>query len=251
MELSAACTVILQVLAGLSAAHSHEIPFLHCDVKPENILFNDGGEAVLIDFGIARALSDPASTMREEMFGTPGYMPPEAMGEHPALSKQSDIFSAGVVFYEMLTGRLPFPGKSHQLVHSQIMELSYEPPSAFCHGVSHELDKIVARALLPDPGKRFRSVRKFAAAVAQAEKQRPRWKDFVPDPDDTLSAMLARLLGSHVTIGVAVGATVLLSLVLWQAPDLVLRIMAASGLLVAICVLTMSILGARRCLRGR
>lgn len=140
--------VVRGVLAGLAACHAAGV--LHLDVKPANVLVLPGGGVKLVDFGIARAASDPTATVA----GTPPYMPPEqAEGRW---DERSDVYAVGCLLYECLTGRPPFDGPAAQ----QLMAHRHDPrpdPSVLAPGVSPALASFVQRAMAVDPGARFAS----------------------------------------------------------------------------------------------
>ncbi len=155
-----AVAVMQQVLDALDSAH--RIGVVHRDVKPANILLTAGNRVKITDFGIARFdMSD--LTQQGAMIGTPSYMSPEQFMGDP-VDARSDLFSAGVVLFEMLAGARPFPGRtsteiSYRLVHEQSPDLA-----AIAPGVSPALASVVQRALAKRPADRFNS----AAAMSEA-----------------------------------------------------------------------------------
>lgn len=256
LSLDEAVDVGLQMLAGLHAAHSHSETLLHCDIKPENVLFDDGGEAVLIDFGIARAMADPASTMPEEMFGTPGYMPPEAMGDTPALTTRSDVFSFGVVFYEMLTGRLPFAGTKHSEVHPRIVAQSYEPASSLGEGVDAGVDGLVRSMLHCDPQRRPGTVAEIAADLERLTSVKRQCPLARAPRVPKRGRAVAGVLGSYPVLALAGVSTILCGLCLGFARDvlpvrLLLPVTACCAALATTSVLTRRRLTETGARRGR
>jgi serine/threonine protein kinase len=163
-------TEVLRVLRGIGAALdvAHADGLIHRDVKPSNILFTRDGEPVLADFGIAR-LSEAKDSLTAEgtLIGTPHYMAPEmAAGEDAGPA--SDLYSLGVVLYEMLVGEPPFPREtSIAVVRAHIHE---PPPSLLEHypAMSPEIDAVVMRALAKQPTHRYRSGAALAAAFEEA-----------------------------------------------------------------------------------
>ena len=152
----------LQLARGLAAAHARGI--VHRDLKPENLFVTSDGRLKILDFGLARLVEDaggPGLTQTGAVFGTPGYLSPEqARGEKAG--PPSDVFSAGAVIYEMLSGRRAFPGAS--LIEAGHAALTAEPkPLAF--GTSPALESIVLRALAKDPAKRIRDGGELAGAL--------------------------------------------------------------------------------------
>jgi serine/threonine-protein kinase len=142
--------VMTQLLDALECAHAAGV--VHRDIKPSNLLVH--GRLKITDFGIAR-------------LGTPSYMAPEQYTGAP-LDHRVDLFASGVLFYEMLTGRLPFDGESIQQIAYQICYVEPPPPTAIRPGLPRAVDTIVTRALAKSPEGRFASAREFAAAVADA-----------------------------------------------------------------------------------
>ena len=142
----------IQIARALSAAHERGI--VHRDVKPANILIEPDGTPVLLDFGMARSGDDFALTMTGELAGTPLYMSPEQVrsGE---LDHQSDMFSLGVVLYELLTGSRPFSGDSLPQVFAAILEARPAAPSAVRPELGPEIDRILLRMLHRIPAERY------------------------------------------------------------------------------------------------
>lgn len=163
----------LQVAEGLVAAHRFGL--VHRDVKPENILLDTEGQALVADFGIAhdlRYLPDERShsTWTGAAVGTPEYMAPEQLrGEE--VDPRADIYALGVVLYESLTGKLPFSGKSPYEIAAQALEGVVTPPSALEPSIPGILDRVVLTAMARDPDDRYPDMTAFMAALRQAISQ--------------------------------------------------------------------------------
>jgi eukaryotic-like serine/threonine-protein kinase len=154
-----AVELALQIARGLSFAHQHGL--VHRDVKPQNVLLNGSGEAKVTDFGIARSMSvQHGMTQTGTVLGTSDYIAPEqAQGRH--VDEQSDVYSLGVVLFELLTGRVPFPGENFVAV--AMRHINEPPPSVreLRPEVSQRLDAAVRRAMAKEPGDRFPTMRGF------------------------------------------------------------------------------------------
>jgi eukaryotic-like serine/threonine-protein kinase len=151
-----------QALAGLGRAH--ELGVVHRDVKPSNMIVDPDGRLKLTDFGVARPSGGTASmTDAGTVVGTAAYMSPEQARGAP-LGPASDLYSLGVVLFEMLSGRLPFSGAALEIAQRHVLEPA-PPLSRFVEGVPAELDRAVARALAKAPEERFASAAEMAAAL--------------------------------------------------------------------------------------
>jgi len=156
--------VLLDIAAGLGFAHSRGI--VHRDIKPANILVTSDGRVKLLDFGLARIAFRETITKRGIVLGTPDYMSPEqAMGKD--IDHRTDIFSAGAVFYEFLTARKPFPGKTLHSVLYKIISCAPEPLLALCPELPARLALVVHRMLEKDPKKRYGSMEDVGRDLGQ------------------------------------------------------------------------------------
>lgn len=158
-----AVATIDQVLRALAAAHAHNI--IHRDVKPQNVLVRAGDGAIkLTDFGVARALDGIDLTTSGTALGTAHYMAPE-QGSGGPIGPATDIYAAGVVLYELLSGRLPFRGENQMQVMMQHLNAPVPPLSSVAAGVPPPLERVVQRALAKDPAQRYRSAEEMRAAL--------------------------------------------------------------------------------------
>jgi len=151
--------------------YSHRAGVVHRDIKPGNVMITDKGAVKVMDFGIARAVSDSSSTVAEttQIIGTAAYFSPEqAKGE--SVDARTDLYSAGVVLYEMLAGRPPFRGDSPVAVAYQHVSETPVPPTEVNEQLPRSLDAIVLRALAKDPYQRFPDAASFRAALAGARE---------------------------------------------------------------------------------
>ena len=159
-----AISIMEPVLSALSAAHRAGL--VHRDVKPENILLSDDGVVKVADFGLARAVeADPAATRTGLMMGTVAYCAPEQISEGRA-DPRSDVYAAGVVLFELLTGAPPYRGESAMNVAYQHVHGRVPAPSSKIKGVPSEIDEIVVAATDSDPEGRPADAGAFLAEIA-------------------------------------------------------------------------------------
>ncbi len=155
---------------------SHRAGVVHRDIKPGNVMITDADEQVkVMDFGIARAVSDSSSTVAETttILGTASYFSPEQAKGEP-VDARADLYSAGVVLYELLTGRPPFRGESPVAVAYQHVSEAPVAPSEIADTVPRAMDAVVLRALAKDPFQRFPDAATFRAALdGTAEGKQP------------------------------------------------------------------------------
>jgi beta-lactam-binding protein with PASTA domain/predicted Ser/Thr protein kinase len=162
-----AAALIRQVLEAARFAHRHGI--VHRDLKPQNVIVDGEGEALVTDFGIARA-GVSEITQTGSVMGTPHYLSPE-QAQGFDVTTVSDLYSIGVLLYEALTGRVPFEADSAVAVAMKQVSQAPQRPSSINHRVSPALDAVVMRALEKEPGERFQSADAFIAALDAAMKE--------------------------------------------------------------------------------
>src|SRR5215470_2036161 len=154
-----AAKVILQICRALEAAHSEGV--IHRDLKPQNIMLDAKGRVYVMDFGIARSAYLPGMTQTGALIGTPEYMSPEqARGEK--LTEHSDLFSLGVILYELLTGQSPYPGDAPLATLWKRLQEKPKPPIEVEPTVPKALNDIVMKALEIEPEKRWTSAHEMA-----------------------------------------------------------------------------------------
>lgn len=157
-----ALPLVRQILEGI--AHAHDLRILHRDLKPANIIITPAGKPKLMDFGVVQALGGARLTRDGRLIGTLAYVAPERVQGKPA-SVRSDLYSVGVLLYEMLTGRLPFEtGSDYELLLAQVQknppaprELGIDLPSA--------AEACVMKAMEKDPTRRYASAIEFAGML--------------------------------------------------------------------------------------
>jgi len=155
--------IIFKCSKALAFAHRHGI--IHRDIKPANIMFSDGLDIKISDFGAA--LTEQTDTTQIIGVGSPAYMSPQQVKEQP-LTHQTDIYSLGVVMYQLLTGRLPFTGNNNYSIIYQIINVDPPPPSLYRPEIPPQLDVIVKTALRKDLETRYQSWEEFAQKLIEA-----------------------------------------------------------------------------------
>ena len=153
---------------------SHRAGVIHRDIKSANIMITDGGLVKVMDFGIARAISDSSATMAHTsgIVGTAQYFSPEqAKGEN--VDARTDLYSTGVLLYEMICGRPPFKGESAVSVAYQHVSEAVIPPSQFDSSITPELDAVVLRGLAKDRDERFQTAEEFREHLIAAANGSP------------------------------------------------------------------------------
>lgn len=163
--------IAAQVAQGLAYAHEHDI--VHRDVKPSNIMVVRDGHAKITDFGIARMASSAVRTQTGMVLGSPKYMSPEqVMGK--AIDQRSDIFSLGVMLYEMLTGQAPFNGENVNAIMYQTLNAVPAPPNTLNPAVPEMVNFILAKALAKKVEDRYQNAKDFAVDLRACRDTLPR-----------------------------------------------------------------------------
>jgi serine/threonine-protein kinase len=170
-----------QILRALGYAHRRGI--VHRDVKPQNVIIDRDGQAKVADFGIARAGNTSEMTQTGAIVGTMQYLSPEQAEGHP-VDRRADLYSVGIVLYELLTGRVPFDGEAPiAIAIKQINELPV-PPGQLRPGIPPALEAVVLRALEKDPAQRYQSAEEFIAALEAARRAPTRQIVMEPTPGE-------------------------------------------------------------------
>jgi eukaryotic-like serine/threonine-protein kinase len=168
LSFSAKLGIIEQVCHALDYAHRNDV--IHRDVKPANVILQPDGVVKLLDFGIARQdKHDRGLTRTGSVIGTIHYMAPERLRNQP-FDGRSDLFSTGVMLYQLLTGQFPFPGEDYSAIQ-KILGEPYSPLTTCLRGYPAELDAIVARSLEKDPDNRYSSGDEMASDLAAVSQQ--------------------------------------------------------------------------------
>ncbi len=215
----------------LALAHAHGFDVVHRDIKPENVMIRRDGCLKLMDFGIAQIIDHQKLTMTGQLLGSPAYMAPELISGRP-VDARTDLFSVGIMLYQLATGMLPFSGRNPHEVLSKIADATYPPPSSICSLVDDCLEAIIDRALARDPDERFQSAEALASELAsylaeagvattgdevRAYFQEP--EEYVQELNDQVCAALMEHAGEAVRGGQNARAIRLLGRVLELSPD--------------------------------
>lgn len=184
LPITEALDVMLQLTQALSYAHNHDI--VHRDVKPENIFVMSDGSIKLADFGIAQAGQFNANTNDKEVVGSVLYLAPEIIMGKPA-SPQSDIYAAGVTFFELLTGHVPFESKNAIDVATSHVKEKFPSIRKYLPNISKEIEEIIFKATKKDLTERYQNANEFYNDLLRAKNN--------PEVVDEKKSFLSRLFG--------------------------------------------------------
>jgi eukaryotic-like serine/threonine-protein kinase len=157
--------IAFQICDGLESAHKHGV--IHRDLKSQNIIVNDHGELKIIDFGLATSIHQQGMTATGLILGTPEYMAPEQVAGKKA-DERADIYSFGIILYELFTGKVPFTGETAIAVGFQQMRENPTPPRQVNPQISTELERIILKALQKSPYDRYSSVPEMRSDLEKA-----------------------------------------------------------------------------------
>ncbi|MEM6994567.1 MAG: protein kinase [Myxococcota bacterium] len=151
----------------LALWHAHKGAIVHRDIKPENVMIRmDDGQIKLMDFGIAQIIDNKKLTLTGQLIGSPAYMAPELISGRP-LDARTDLFSLGILLYQLATDQLPFNGRNPHEVLTRIADGVYPPPSTISPLVDRDFEAIIDRALALNPDDRYQSVETFAKELEE------------------------------------------------------------------------------------
>ena len=197
LPLAEANRLLDQIASALDHAHRNGV--LHRDIKPSNVLLDESGNAFLTDFGIAKMVESDQDLTRGDILGTPAYMSPEQCQGVRNLTPATDIYSLGIVLYEMVTGRTPFQAETPiALIHKQLRE-PLPMPRSLRSDLPEEAEKVILKALAKIPDTRYQTCGEMATAFAEAvtsqpiaetEGQQPASLDLSPGPADVDATLL-------------------------------------------------------------
>jgi serine/threonine protein kinase/Tfp pilus assembly protein PilF len=215
LSVGKAVSVAKQVSEGLTEAH--HLGVVHRDLKPQNIMIDKEGNVRIMDFGIARSLKAKGITAAGMMIGTPEYMSPE-QAEMKETDQRSDIYSLGVILYEMVTGRLPFEGDSPLSIAMKHKSEKPSDPREFNAQVSEELSHVILRCMEKNKEKRYQRAEELYSELANIERGLPIKERVAPkrkpitSREITLQFSLKKLLIPTL----AVIAVAIIAVIIWR-----------------------------------
>ena len=204
LPVDAALDIAVQVVQGLQAAHEKGV--VHRDIKPGNLLLTPEGQVKITDFGLAAVVDSIRLTKSETRLGTPAYMSPEQASGTPT-DKRTDLWSAGVVLYEMISGRLPFRGENEAAVTRGILNDTHEPLTALRAGLPLELDRVVAKLLAKAPEERYQHAADLLVDLRGLQRR---------SSEFAAAGSAARRRGWKLPLGVAAALLLMALVVYWQ-----------------------------------
>jgi serine/threonine-protein kinase len=198
---------LIVIELGEALSHAHSLGILHRDVKPENVMVRKDGVLKLMDFGVAQVVDLERMTVTGQILGSPAYMAPEVL-DGRTLDFRSDVFSVGVMLYQMATGVLPFTGKNPHEVLRRVSDGKFADPRTVNRLVSDQLARVIARALARKPEDRFPTVaamvEELRSYVADAGLGGPRDElgQYLTDAEGYEKALVPRMVSALVASGV-------------------------------------------------
>ena len=191
---------------GEALSHAHSLGIIHRDVKPENVMVRKDGMLKLMDFGVAQVVDLERMTVTGQILGSPAYMAPEVL-DGRMLDFRSDVFSVGVMLYQMATGVLPFSGKNPHEVLRRVSEGKFADPRTVNRLVSDQLARVIAKALARKPEDRYATIQgmvdELRGYTADAGLGRPRdeLRQYLTLPDDYEKTVVPRMVQALVDSG--------------------------------------------------
>jgi len=176
LELEKALDISVQIAQGLAKAQGKGV--VHRDIKASNVIVTNDGTVKILDFGLAKLAGTTRITRTGTTMGTAAYMSPEQV-HGKGIDHRTDIWSLGVVLYEMLTGQLPFKGENEQAIIYSILNEEPEPISSLRTDVPRELEQIISKALVKDPKERYQHADEFLTEIQRMAKNlgiKPAWQ---------------------------------------------------------------------------
>ena len=190
LNVRAAVDLVDQVLSALAFAHARGV--IHRDIKPANIMVTPAGLVKLTDFGIAHTAGDPRLTATGMALGSLFYMSPEQISAQP-VDARADLYSLGVTFYHMLTGRRPFDGDAGPAILAAQMMVMPKPPADVNPNIPSEISDMIMRAMEKEPAHRFQSAEEFQRVLRGQVEMAPKRSGSGAIPSFFDTALLARI----------------------------------------------------------
>jgi serine/threonine protein kinase/Tfp pilus assembly protein PilF len=215
MGVGTAISIAKQICEGLSEAH--KVGVIHRDLKPSNIMIDREGEVRILDFGIARSLKEKGITGAGVMIGTPEYMSPE-QAEAKEVDQRSDIYSVGVILYEMVTGRVPFEGDTALSIAMKHKGEAPKNPKEYNAQMPDDLSRLVLKCLEKDKEKRHQSAGELYPELNNIEKGIPTTDRVIPKGKPGTSREITASFSSKKLVIplMAIAAVAVLGLFLWR-----------------------------------
>jgi serine/threonine protein kinase/tetratricopeptide (TPR) repeat protein len=215
--LSAGKTIYIakQVCAGL--AEAHRLGVVHRDLKPQNVMIDKEGNVRIMDFGIARSLKAKGVTGAGVMIGTPEYMSPE-QAEAKEVGKRSDIYSLGVILYEMVSGKVPFEGETPLSIAMRHKSEAPTDPKELNSQISDDLSSLILKCLEKDKEKRFQSAEEVRSELERIEKGIPTTEIEIPKRKPITSREITVTFGLKKLLipALVVVAIIIAAVIIWQ-----------------------------------
>ena len=208
-------SIAVQVCEGM--AEAHRLGVVHRDLKPQNIMVDEEGNARIMDFGIARSVKGKGITGTGVMIGTPEYMSPEQV-EGKESDQRSDIYSLGVILYEMVTGRVPFEGDTPFTIGVKHKSEAPQNPKELNSQIPNGLSQLILRCMEKDKEKRYQSSGEIRSELKNIEKGIPTTERIVPKRKPITSKEITVTIGlkKFFIPALVVVALVIIALVIWQ-----------------------------------
>ena len=215
LSVGKATFIAKQVCEGL--AEAHRLGVVHRDLKPQNIMLDKQGNARIMDFGIARSLKAKGLTGAGVMIGTPEYMSPE-QAEVKEVDQRSDIYSLGVILYEMVTGRVPFEGETPLNIAMKHKSEAPRDPKELNSQIPDDLSRVILRCLEKDKEKRYQEAEAVLSELANIEKGMPTTERVIPERKPITSREITVTIGLKKLFipALVVIALAVLGIAIWQ-----------------------------------